>query len=100
MMREQTDAMCRDMGRPVTLAREGLPDAPFLGVIRGLRADDLVGSADQADMLCVIPAAQLTDRAPRKFDRIVANGRTWTVQFVRECYDGIELCAYKALIRG
>jgi hypothetical protein len=100
MMREQTDAMCRDMGRPITLAREGLPDAAFRGVIRGLGPDELVGSAEQADMLCIIPAAQIAERAPRKFDRIVANGRTWTVQFVRECYDGIELCSYKAIVRG
>jgi len=100
MFRKAADLMCALMGRTVTLKREGLADADFDGVIRGVRADDLVGSAAQADMLLVIPAAQITGRAPKKFDRVVALGRQWTLQFVRECYDGDELVVYKALIRG
>jgi hypothetical protein len=100
VLRSVVDDMCRLVGRQVTLKRAGLADASFLGVIRGIRPDDLVASAAQADMLVVIPAAQLTGRAPKKFDRIVANGRQFTVQFVREGYDGAELCVYKAAVRG
>ena len=100
MLRQVTDELCRDMGRPITLKREGVADAQFVGVIRGIRPDDLVGSAQQADMLVVMPAAQLAGRAPKKFDRVVANDRVFTIQFVRECYDGAELCAYKATVRG
>jgi hypothetical protein len=100
MLREATDRLCRLFGRPCTLKRDGLADLPFTGSIRGLREDDLVGSAAQADLLCVLPAAQITGRAPKKFDRIISNGRQYTIQFVRECYEGAELCSYKAAIRG
>jgi hypothetical protein len=100
MFRAVTDELCRDMGRPITLKREGVADVEFLGVIRGVRPDDLVASAQQADVMVVMPAAQVPGRAPKKFDRIVANGRVFTLQFIRECYDGAELCAYKATARG
>lgn len=88
------------MGRPVTVKREGIDDVTFTGVIKGLRPDDLVQSAQQGDMTLVIPAEQWSGRAPKKFDKVLANGRMWTIQFVRECYEGPILCSYKAQIRG
>src|SRR5262245_44295515 len=100
MLRAVTDQLCRAMGREATLKRDAMADVDFVGVIRGIRPDELVGSAVQGDFLVVIPAAQITGRAPKKFDRIVANGRVYTVQFVRECYDGGELCSFKATVRG
>jgi len=100
MFRAIADMMCQMMGRPMTLVRDGGTTVSFVGKIVGQRADPLLQSAEQGDMLCVIPAAQVTTLVPKKFDRIIANGRVFTVQFVRECWDGAELAHYKAIIRG
>jgi|SRR5262245_31213061 len=99
MLRELTSTICLRFGRPLMLKR-GATTVEFHGVIRGLRPDELVQSAEQSDALCVLPAEQITGLVPKKFDRIIGNGREYTVQFVRECYDGATLTAYKALIRG
>jgi hypothetical protein len=99
MFRGFTDAMCNVFGRAMTLKRGAL-EVPFRGVLRGLRAEELVQSATQGTLLCVMPAAQLGGTVPKKFDAITANGRTFTVQSVRECYDGGELASYKAYVLG
>lgn len=99
MFRALTSDMCDMLGRPMVLKRGGL-EVPFHGVLRGLRAEELVQSANQGQLLCVMPAAQLGSTVPKKFDAVTANGRTFTVQSVRECYDGAELASYKALVSG
>lgn len=99
LMRGYTSAMCDLLGRPMALKR-GAEIVNFNGVLRGLRGEELVQSADQGEMLCVIPAAQVTTLVPKKFDRISANGREFTIQRVRECWDGSNLAAYKAIVRG
>jgi len=100
MLRALTNAMCNLMGRPMLL-KHGTSEVPFNGVLRGLRAEELlVQSAAQGDLLCVMPAAQLGATVPRKFDSVTANGRAFTVQSVRECYSGAELASYKAVVRG
>jgi hypothetical protein len=91
--------MCDLIGRPMTLKR-GATEVAFNGVLRGLRPEELVNSADQGTLECVIPAKQMTSIVPKKFDRIAAGGREFTIQFVRECYDGAELSAYKARVLG
>lgn len=99
MFRAFTDAMCNLLGRPMVL-KSGATETNFKGVLRGLRAEELVQSAEQGDLMLVIPAAQLGAVVPRKFDRITASGRSFTVQRVRECYEGAELASYKAIVRG
>lgn len=99
MFRALTSDMCNLMGRPMVLRRGGV-EVSFNGVLRGLRAEELVNSAMQGQLLCVMPAAQLGASVPRKFDSVTANGRTYTVQSVRECYEGSELASYKALVSG
>lgn len=99
MFRDFTNAMLNLLGRPMTLKR-GATEVPFKGVLRGLRAEELVQSADQGDLLIVIPAAQVTTLVPKKFDKVRASGREFTVQHVRECYEGAELASYKAVVRG
>lgn len=98
MFREISNALLTGFGRPMTLKR-GAQSVSYYGMIRGLRADDFIQSAEQGDALCVIPAAQV-GLVPKKFDRIIAAGHEYVVQSVRECYAGSELAMYKALIRG
>lgn len=98
--RGYASAMADAIGRPMTLKRGGAELATFSGVLRGLTAAELVNSADQGDMLLFIPAAQIGVTVPKKFDRVIAKGREFTIQRVRECYDGEELAAFKAYVRG
>src|SRR5262245_34460142 len=98
-MRSLCNSVLNVFGRPLTL-RRGTQSVNFYGKIGGLRADEFIGSAEQGDALCVIPAAQITNMVPKKFDRIIAAGREYVVQHVRECYVGAELAMYKAIIRG
>jgi hypothetical protein len=95
-------------GRPMTLSRLVTDGAPVAvtptGYARDYRPEELVGGIMQGDIRVEIGADEIAAAAwpapPRKPDRLVVDGRTYTVQGATAVYDGPTLAGWSLWARG
>lgn len=93
-------AMRGIFGQSMTLNVAGV-DYPVVGSLRGLRADETVGSYEQADSLIVVAALEIPPGVtPARLDHIDVGTARYTVQFARLGYEAGDAAVWKFAVRG
>lgn len=83
------DNALKRAGETVTLKRAGLSDVTCKAAVRGIKPEELVGTATLSDLMVVIsPTGFATFGLPRANDFIVVKGKQRTVKFADPIYVG------------
>ena len=90
-------------GRVVTYRKTDGTTAQIKCHIRGMRSEEIVGGYRETDLFMVVPAGNVGDAPPRKFELITtADGEVYVVMadFRRAYGVAGELVSFKGYIRG
>lgn len=91
-------------GSSMTLRRAGQSDISFFGFVSNLSPNALVGELQQGDVSITVPGETLTASSwtlpVRKGDKLVFDGKTYTVQSCEDFFISNELIRSNLIVRG
>jgi hypothetical protein len=105
VVRDPLRAAFKLFARSCTYRAGMLADVPLMAFIRGVRADDLFGSAMQQDVAAVLDAADFAAAfparpKPMRFDRLISGSRSYSVEEWRGSPNDDAPVFFKLLLRG